>query len=415
MTRVRLRYGKGSIEVDIPEKNLMGIIEPKELPRAVDEIKEINEAIKNPINSKKISEIVKNKEKVVIIVSDITRPTPSSKILPPLLNELYSCGIKNKDVTIVFALGIHRAHTEKERKNLVGEEIYRKIRCIDHDPENCINIGKTSYGTNVDIFKPVAEADVVICTGNVEFHYFAGYSGGSKAVMPGVSSKRAIQENHRMMVLPKAEAGRLDSPVRLDIDEAGEILGVDFALNVVLNEKKEIVKAFAGNPTDVYKAGAKYVDMMYKVPVDPADIVITCAGGSPKDINLYQAQKALDNAKNAVKDGGAIILVAECSEGFGESTFEEWIREAKDPEDLIKRLEENFVLGGHKAAAIALVMRKAECYLVSNMPEDLAKEAFFIPKGDLQEALEEALRKQEDAKVLVMPYGGSTLPFPKTK
>ncbi len=413
MTKVQLKYGKSQIEVDIPEKNLIGIVGPQELPKVVNERKEIQNAIKNPINSKELSEIVNPGNKVAIIVSDITRPSPSSKILPPLIDELHSLGIQDEDISIIFALGIHRSHTEEEKKKLVGEEIYNNYLCIDHDPDDCVNMGTTSYGTSMDVFKLVAEADVVICTGNIELHYFAGYSGGAKAIMPGVSSREAVQNNHKMMLLPEARAGNLNSPVRKDMDEAGELLGIDFVVNVVLNEKKEIVKAVAGKPMDAYKTGAEYVDKMYKVKIEkPADIVITCAGGFPKDINLYQAQKALENAKYAVKDGGSIILVAECSEGLGEEVFEQWVMEAKDPEDLIKKIEENFVLGGHKAAAIALVMRKADCFLVSEMPEDLAKKVFFIPKKNLQDAFEEAMKKYgEDAKVLVMPYGGSTLPL----
>lgn len=408
---VKLKYGKEYVDLAIPEKNLLGIVEPNELPRVEDETVEIIRALENPINSKRLSEITHPGSKTIIIASDITRPSPSSKLIPPLLDELHKGGVSNDDITVVFALGIHRSHTEEEQRMLVGDEIYDAVRCIDHDPSNCIQVGATKTGKPVEVFKPVAEADIVVCTGNIEFHYFAGYSGGAKAVMPGVSTREAILSNHMMMTLPEASAGRLDSPVRQEMDEAGEILGIDFILNVVLNSKKEIVHAVAGHPIDAYKAGTPWVDKMYKVPVKAADIVITCAGGAPKDINLYQAQKALENAKYAVKDGGSIILVAECCEGFGEDMFERWIEDASTSTELIKRIESNFELGGHKAAAIALVMQKADVYLISAMPEEHAKKAFFIPRKSVQDALDDAMNKHgDDATVLVMPYGGSTLP-----
>jgi nickel-dependent lactate racemase len=271
----------------------------------------------------------------------------------------------------------------------------------------------TTAGTPVDITRVVAEADVRICLGNIEFHYFAGYSGGAKAVMPGVSTRDAIQYNHRHMVKPESCAGRLEgNPVREDIEEAGAMAGIDFIVNVVLSEQKEILNAVAGHHIEAHRAGCAYLDGLYSKPIrEKADIVLVSQGGAPKDLNLYQTQKALDNAKHAVKNGGVIILIGSCKEGLGEHTFEEWMYAAQKPSDLIDRIRREFRLGGHKAAAIAMVLENAEIYLVSEMEEDLVRTAFLTPKASAQQALEDAFKKLgPNATVLAMPYGGSTLP-----
>ena len=245
-------------------------------------------------------------------------------------------------------------------------------------------------------------------------HYFAGYSGGAKAVMPGVSDREAIQANHRMMIEETSAAGRIeDNNIRLDIEEAGDMCGIDFILNVVLNEKKEIVYAAAGDHRKAHREGCRFLDSMYKVRIpSKADIVIASPGGYPKDINLYQAQKALDNAKHAVKDGGIIILAAECTEGLGEDVFAEWLNDADSADDLIERVRSDFRLGGHKAAAIAMVVKKSrEVLLVSSMPHDLASGTFMIPYTEIKSAVEHAVHLAgNDAKIIIMPYAGSTLP-----
>jgi len=317
---------------------------------------------------------------------------------------------------VVFALVSHRKHTEEEKKYLVGEEVYNKVQCVDSDPSDFVHMGVTSRGTPVDIFSAVAKADRRICLGNIEFHYFAGYSGGAKAIMPGVSTRAAIQANHSAMVKNEARAGAMDdNPVRLDIEEVVQFVPIDFILNVVLDEKKNIIKAVAGHHVHAHREGCKFLDSLYKVEIpQKADIVITTPGGYPKDINLYQAQKALDNSKHAVRDGGIVILLASCTEGLGEEVFERWLLNADSPDSMISDIQKNFELGGHKAAAIALVQKKAKIYLVSDLEKDFVRKLFMEPFDDISEALESAFNELgQDAKVLLMPYGGSTLPFVK--
>ena len=333
--------------------------------------------------------------------------------MPALLDELYAAGVRTEDITLVFALGNHRKHTEQEHRQLAGERAWKEITCVDSDPTDCVRLGTTKSGTPVDIFRLVAQADRRICLGNIEYHFFAGYSAGAKAIMPGVSSRDAIDFNHRMMTHPFSCTGRLDdNPVRMDIEEAAKFCGVDYIVNVVLDEHKEIIFAVAGDVTKAHRAGCRFLDGIYRKPIaNRSDIVIASPGGAPKDINLYQAQKALDNAKHAVKKGGIIILVGSCKEGLGEKIFETWMLEAKHPGDLIRRVETSFGYGGHKAAAIALVLEDADIYLVSDLDPGLVRSIFLTPFSTVQDALDAALRKTgENAQIIVMPYAGSTVP-----
>ena len=406
-------FGAGVQEVLVPDENLLGVLTGNPVAPGLRGEEEVRRALREPIGSKPLREIVKPGEKIAVITSDITRPMPTYKVMPALLDELYAAGVAKEDITLVFALGSHRKHTPEEQKKLAGERAWQEIRCIDGDADDCILLGTTKAGTPVEMTRVVAEADRRICLGNIEFHYFAGYSGGAKALMPGVSTRAAIQANHSMMVLPECCAGALETnPLRMDIEEAGQITGIDFIVNVVLSEQKEILKAVAGHHIEAHRAGCAYLDGLYSKPIrEKADIVLVSQGGAPKDLNLYQTQKALDNAKHAVKNGGVIILIGSCKEGLGEHTFEEWMYAAQKPSDLIDRIRREFRLGGHKAAAIAMVLENAEIYLVSEMEEDLVRTAFLTPKASAQQALEDAFKKLgPNATVLAMPYGGSTLP-----
>lgn len=411
-----LGFAKTSMKVSIEGKNLLNVLHANEVQIELTGPAEVKRAIENPIGSDRLYKIVKPGEKIAIITSDITRPMPSKVVLPVVLEELYKAGIKDEDITIVFALGSHRKHSEKEKQYLIGEEIYSRINCIDSDVKDFVHFGYTENKTPIDIFTPVAKADRRICLGNIEYHYFAGYSGGAKAIMPGVSTREAIQANHSRMVEDAAYAGNLTTnPVRKDIEDTIKLVPIDFIVNVVLNEKKEIIKAVAGHYIEAHREGCRFLDGFYKIPIkDKADIVISSIGGYPKDLNLYQAQKALDNAKHAVKNGGIIILVASCKEGLGEDVFEKWLLEAEKPEDLVQKIKTNFVLGGHKAAAIAMVLENARVFLVSELEPEFVRNIFLEPFSNVQRALDSAYEALgEDAKVILIPHGGSILPVLK--
>ncbi len=411
--KLELGIGQRTQPLEIKDENVLDVLMSNPVSHERMGEDEVRYALAHPIESAPLREIVHPGERIVIITSDITRPMPTYVVMPALLEELEAAGCKMEDITVVFALGSHRKHTEDEKIHLVGEEAYRKIRCIDGDPDDVVHVGTTSSGTPVDIVREVVEADRRICLGNIEYHYFAGYSGGAKAIMPGVSTWNAIQANHSMMVKHEAHAGNLDSnPVRQDIEAACAMVGVDFILNVVLNEKKKVIKAVAGDLVKAHRVGCEFLDTLYQKRIPKqADIVIVSQGGAPKDLNLYQTQKALDNAKHAVRDGGIIILVGSCKEGLGEKTFETWFKEATKPQDIVDRLAKKFALGGHKAAAIAQVMLRSRIFMVSDMEPDFVRSIFMTPFADVQSAYEAAAAELgADASVIVMPYGGSTLP-----
>ena len=210
--KVLFGYGKEKISVSFDKDDYLSVLKPNKVDIKLTGEKEVRRSLNSPIGSRPLSERVRTGQKIAIITSDITRPVPTHRILPEVLEELNRGGIPDKDITVVFALGSHRKHTEEEKRHLVGREIYERIKCIDSDSDECIYLGKTSYGTPVEIFRPVAEADFRVCIGNIEYHYFAGYSGGMKAIMPGVSTRSAIQANHSRMVLPEASAGQRPKP-----------------------------------------------------------------------------------------------------------------------------------------------------------------------------------------------------------
>ena len=390
-----LGFGAGVQKLAVPDENLIGVLLPNPVEVSLTGEAEVRRALGEPIGTPRLSEIVHPGETVAIVTSDITRPMPSAVVLPPVLEELYAAGIRREDITIVFGLGSHRKQTAEEQKKLVGENVFSAVRCIDGDPADCVRFGVTSRGTEVDIVRAVAEADRRICLGNIEYHYFAGYSGGAKAIMPGVSTRAAIQSNHSRMVEEAAAAGRLEgNPVREDIEEAARMVGVDFLLNVVLDEHKKIVFAVAGDLVKAHRAGCRYLDRLYAKHIyERVDIVVVSQGGAPKDINLYQTQKALDNAKHAVKDGGVIVLVGSCKEGLGEKVFEEWMTKSENPRSMIERIGRDFQLGGHKAAAIAMVLEHADIYLVSELEPDFVRGIFLTPFGDAQSALKRGSSK----------------------
>lgn len=413
--RLEFGYDNSVQTVDVPEKNVIKVLMSNDMVHERRGAEAVRYALENPVGSSKLCELAKPGKKAVIVTSDISRPLPSYDILPSVLDELNKGGIPDRDITVVFALGSHRSHTEEEKKHLAGDEAYERVRCEDSCDTGFVHMGDTSSGTPVDICRRVAEADLRVCLGNVEFHYFAGYSGGYKAIMPGCSTVEAIQKNHTKMTCGDAHAGKLSgNPVREDIEEAGRICGVDFIVNAVLSEHKEIVYAAAGDVIKAHRDACEYLDKMYRCRIpEKADIVIVSQGGAPKDANLYQVQKALDNSGHAVKDGGTIILAGCCREGFGSKKFEEWLMEAESPHSMIERIGKHFELGGHKAAAVGMVLEKADIYLVSEMPDDIVRRIFMTPFQTVEEAYKAAAAKYgPDATVIAMPFGGATLPCP---
>ncbi len=414
MTDVKLAipYGDGELACTLPQANLLGVVRPPQggqaPPDAAAERAEIARALAAPIGTPRLSALAASATSAVIVVSDVTRPCPSYKFLPALLAEL--AALPPQNISVLFALGGHRKHTPEEQARLVGPEVVASgVRLLDLNAAECVPVGTTSRGTRLEVFKAYLDADLRICTGNIEYHYFAGFSGGAKAVVPGMCSYVAIRDNHAMMLQSGARAGVLQgNPVRDDIDEAGGMIGIDFIFNVVLDEHKRVLHAVAGHYLQAHREGVRVYHERSDLRVEaPADVVIASPGGMPKDINLYQAQKTLDNVSGAVRDGGAVVLAARCREGFGQKAFEEWMRGMDgEPQVLVDRIQREFVLGGHKAAAIAGLLTRVQVFLVSEFPDDVVRGMCMRPFANVDDAVAAAFERYgTSAQFLVVPHG----------
>ncbi len=421
MVDVWLPYGKSDVCVRIPARNLLGSIEPKQVLGVEDAKTEIERALNEPIASKRLSEIARPENKIAIVVDDFTRNAPTRVMLVPILTELGIAGVKDENVTVIFGCGTHRAVKPEEALNLIGEDVVNRVKTVSHNCEaqDLIYIGKTKHGNNVHINRTFAEADVKVLVGDVNFHYYAGFGGGRKSVLPAITGKQAIQYNHEMLLHSSAHTGIIEgNPVHEDMTEAARLAKVDFILNVVTNGKGEVVKAFAGDLEEAFLQATKLVDEIFRVSVDRrADIVVVSPGGYPADINLYQSYKALDNALEVVKRGGTIIMVAECSEGHGNQVFYDWMARLGDLKKVEREVKRHFQLGGHKAYYLLKALKNHKIILVSSLPDYYANGVF---KLKTVRAVNDALRETLNlvglqAKVWTLPQGNYTLPEVKSE
>jgi len=409
--KMKLKYGKEEVQLALPGKNILKILNSEEQEVLLNPEDKLADLLKNPMDSPSLKKLIQQKraEKILIIVNDITRPTPYEVILPSLLGELHhQKGIKKENIIFIIATGIHRSNSQKEIKEMFGENIFSAYKFINHDCDDPYSkdLGKLKSGNKLWVDPIVSDIDFIITTGVIVPHYFAGFSGGRKSILPGICGRKTIEANHAKMVHSNSRAGNLKgNPVHEEMQEAAGRVGVDFNINVVINERHEIIEIVAG---ELYKSWLKGVEVCKKIYLCPikqkAEVVIVSAGGYPKDINVYQAQKALDNAYQAVKLGGTIILLAECAEGYGEDIFEKWIEEANTPDDIITRLKNKFILGGHKAYSIAKLTKEVEVILISSLPPDKVRKLFFIPMKNVSQAINYVKDKYgEDFQAHVLP------------
>ncbi len=415
---MKLKYGKEEIRLPIEDKNVIKILNLEKQGVLLNPENRLRELLKNPIGCSSLRDLIIQKEaqNILIIVNDITRPTPYKIILPPLLDELKQIGIKRKNIIFIIATGIHRNNSQEEIENIFGEDISSTYKFINHNGDDPYlkDLGKLKSGNELWVDPIISETDFVITTGVIVPHYFAGFSGGRKSILPGICGRKTIEANHAQMVHHNARAGNLKgNPVHEEMQEAAEKVGVDFNINVVTDENHKIVEIVAGELLASWQQGVEICKQIYICPIEKkAEVVIASAGGYPKDINVYQAQKSLNNAYQAIKPGGTIILLAECTEGYGEDTFEKWIEEANTSDDIIKRLKDKFVLGGHKAYSIAKLVKEVEVILISSLPSDKARKLFFIPMKNISQAIEYVQDKYgEDFQAYILPSGNTVLPF----
>ncbi|MBN1557894.1 MAG: nickel-dependent lactate racemase [Lentisphaerae bacterium] len=409
--QVDLKYDRETIPVRVPDAALEAVLLPRERPGLPDLEGAVRDALRHPVGAPLLSELVAPGKTVAILVDDTTRPVPTARLLSVLLPELEAAGAQLERTTVICATGVHRVLSDAEFAALLGPYAGR-VRAISHEAENeatLTELGTSSWGNPIKINRVFFEADVKCVVCDTEFHQFCGYGGGAKSVLPGIADRASVERCHARMDEPGAEPGRIrGNPVREEIEEAGRMAGVDFILNVVLNRDREVTAVFAGDLVEAFLAGARVYDGMYKVAVPrTVDTVIVSAGGAPRDINLYQAQKAIETGKKVVRQGGTIIALAACPEGHGSDRFHRWMCEEQDLNAIIRKTQERFILGAHKAYQIAREVLWADVHLYSMLPEAWVRAYRMHPLKDT--AAIEALADRAQ-RVVVIPEATLTLP-----
>lgn len=424
MTQVNYsyKYGHGYKNFTLEQEHVASEIKMPEMPPLTDLRQAVLDAVYHPIASKPLNELLQPGQKVAFICNDPTRVANSHEFMPILVNELNNLGIRDEDMRIVFALGTHRKMTREEMTEAVGEDVAGRLAMYNSDcrqQDDFEYFGETSFGTPVWLNKLICDADLVIMTGTIVHHFFSGFGGGRKAVLPGVAAMETIRRNHSLMMNPNAQLGKLHgNPVYEDQMEGVRLFAKQhrmFLFNAVLDAKKQFLKIFAGDWQEAHLQACEFVDQVYGVPIEaPADIVIASCGGYPKDINIYQLQKTMDNAWCAVKEGGVVIIIGECEEGSGSAALEKTLQEHPSPDAIKAQLEKNFVIGAHKAFAITRLMKKARFILVSALDKQLARDLLFEAADSVDEALKLAEKYVgKDYKVILMPQGSLTVPLLK--
>lgn len=422
MSQLQLRIGQSSS----PCPNLGARVLQPSLPTpAASPTALVRQALAQPIGSPTLAQIIRPGESVVIVTSDITRYTGSEHYLPVLIEELNALGVADCEISVVIALGIHRPQSEAEHRKILGP-LFGRIAVHDHDcdnPAELVTLGTTSGGLEVSINRRVCAADRVIVTGTVGFHYFAGFGGGRKGLVPGVASRATCMATHFGVFNPPqiggkhplATTGVLEgNPVHEAILEAARLVKPDFLLNTVLSPSKEILAVYCGELEATHLAACQLVEECYAVPLDePADLAIVSCGGHPKDINFIQSHKALDYGVRALRPGGTLILLAACADGFGNPTFFDWFQ-YQDLSAFEAALRERYEINGQTAHATLTKARNYRLILVSELTEVQTRTMGMEKAADLDAALKMAYEKlPAGPRTVIIPDGGTVLPVLK--
>jgi len=416
---IKLAYGKKCLEISLPEDGLT-VIEPQFVPGLSDERKAFVDSLSHPIGSPPLKELVKSKNSIAIVFSDITRPAPNRKIIPWLLEEL---GDVSKDrVVLINATGMHRANTIEELTEMLGESVVRNYRIVNHDAQNkdsMVYLGKTKSGGEAWVNSDYIRADVKILTGFIEPHFFAGFSGGPKSVLPGISGEETVMHNHSADMLnnPKADWGiTYGNPVWEEIREVALLTKPTFIINVALNKEKKITGIFSGEMDLAHQKGVELARKSAMQPVPHLfDLVITTNSGYPLDLNLYQAVKGMSAASQIVKDGGAIICVSQCSDGVPEhGNYRRILQMGKNPEEILKIIESpGFSMFDQWEAQIqGKIQTKARVYLYSELPEREVVACHLEPIRDIEGTVAKIKRESGTSlKIAVLPEGPMAVPY----
>ena len=417
--RVKLAYGRGHLPVELP-RDRTTVIEPLAQPGLGDEKGAILGALNNPIGGPPLCKRIKSSDRICIVFTDITRATPNDRLIPWLLE--YLSDIPRDQITLLNSLGTHRPNTAAELENLLSPAVTRAYRVVNHnceDPRELVQFGVTSDGTPAMINRHLAEADVRIITGFIEPHFFAGFSGGVKGIMPGCAGLETVMSNHGAKNIgdPHATFGITEGNILWEeLRDIALRVGSSFLLNVTLNEERGITGVFAGDMLAAHKAGCEFVrrSAMQKVKA-PFDVVVTTNSGYPLDLNLYQGVKGMSAGARIIDNGGTLILACECREGVpDQSPLDKLLRSARSPEEILTMLSTpGFVRPEQWQAQIqALIQRRANVLLYSSLPDEVVRRSFLTPCRDIGEAVTaELARRGPHARVAVLPQGPLTIPY----
>ncbi|MBQ4526496.1 MAG: nickel-dependent lactate racemase [Clostridia bacterium] len=418
MPVIEFPYGKEKLKANIDQSRLSGVLVSNLHNYKTEKsgIELVREAMANPIGSPKLSELAKDKKKIVIIASDHTRPVPSRAIIPPMLAQIRQAS-PDADITILIATGCHRGTTTDELKAKFGEEIVSKEKIVVHDcleEDMLTEIGTLPSGGKLSVNKLIVEADLLVSEGFIEPHFFAGYSGGRKSVLPGVASRESVLANHcsEFIAHPNARTGIIEgNPIHEDMLWAAKKANLKFIVNVVIDENKNPIYAVAGDVEAAHAKGCEFLSKLCRVSAIPSDIVISTNGGYPLDQNIYQAVKGMTAAEATVKDGGVIIMLAKSNDGHGGEQFYKQLSEEND----LDKTEKIFLSRGRnetlpdqwQSQILVRILKKASVIYISDADDKMIEAMHMIPAHSVDEAivLAEKILGNPSAKITAIPDG----------
>jgi nickel-dependent lactate racemase len=412
--RIVLPFGKQYKTLDIPHRNVLQLLQAQD-PPATNQT--IHDALETPISSPRLSEITSPQSKIVILVSDITRPVPTWKILPPILDELAKGSVNPKNISIIVATGLHRENTPLELHAMLGEGIIKTYSISNHnaiDSANLKHLGYTIRGTPIVLNRFVCEADIRVATGYIEPHEFAGFTGGRKSILPGVAGIDAINHNHSIQMIshPKARMGILrGNPVHEDMMEVAAHVGIEFLVNVVLNRTHQIANVVTGNMESAHLMGVNFVEQYATVDITENTDIVIASSGFPLDFDFYQSIKAAMTAETVVKDGGVIILLAECRDGYGPQAFKKLLTLASTPQELSDMTRAAYRADVDHCLFLSRILKKSRVILVTTNPEIKFQPSLLTTTTSLSKALEHAiLLTSQSATITALPYAHRMIP-----
>lgn len=422
MKEFMLPYGKETLKAEIEESHLAGVLLSElhsyKAPKSGSEL--VQEALEHPIGTPRLCDMAVGKKKIVVISSDHTRPVPSHIIMPLLLAEIRK-GNPDAEITILISTGLHRLTTKDELEAKFGSEITNKEHIVVHDcddKDNLVYLGKLPSGGDLIINRLAAEADLLVAEGFIEPHFFAGFSGGRKSVLPGVASRATVMYNHNSAFIadPHSRTGVIEgNPIHNDMLYAARAARLDFIINVVIDAKHDPVFAVAGDCDLAHRAGREFLASKCQVDAVPADIVISTNGGYPLDQNIYQSVKGMTAAEATVKEGGVIIMLSKASDGHGGKSFHETFRDEKDlnrmMQTFLDREPDETIIDQWQSQIFARLLLKATVIFISSCDDQLVEDMHMIPAHSVEEAMEKAkeIVKKEDYTVTVIPDGVSVI------